>query len=257
MGGAETAAAARTNAVAANRQPSFGELAEKSHQLADAIRPGTEEFAKLCRELDNRGFAYRFVKRLFDIVFSIAVIAVFLIPGLILSVAIAIDTKGTPIYTQARVGKRGLEFKIFKLRTMVSDSDDVEKYFTPEQLEIWKRERKVEDDPRITKLGSILRRISVDEFPQFINVLLGQISVIGPRVITYDELEWFGDDAADLLSVPPGITGLWQVGERNNATFESGVRQTIELSYVDTASPVLDLKIVFRTIKAIAERAGK
>ncbi len=200
---------------------------------------------------------YRFLKRLFDFVFSTCVIVVGLIPGLILSVLIMIDTKGSPIYSQVRVGRNGKPFRIYKFRSMVSDSDDVEKYFTPEQLETWKRERKVDNDPRITRFGNIIRKTSIDEFPQFINVWLGQISVIGCRVITFDELEWFGEDKDLLLSVAPGITGLWQTGPRNLATFESGMRQKLELSYATNASLSLDMKIFFRTFRVMVERTGQ
>ena len=103
----------------------------------------------MCRELDHRSLGYRFLKRFFDVAFSLCAIIVGFIPGLLLSVAIAIDTKGSPIYSQVRVGKWGKPFRIYKFRTMVADSDNVEKYFTPEQLEVWKRERKVDGDPRI------------------------------------------------------------------------------------------------------------
>ena len=200
---------------------------------------------------------YRFIKRLFDFVFSSCVIAVGLIPGLILSLFIVADTKGTPIYSQTRVDRNGKPFKIYKFRSMVADSDNVEKYFTPEQLETWKRELKVDNDPRITKLGNIIRKTSIDEFPQFINVWLGQISVIGCRVITFDELEWFGEDKDLLLSVAPGITGLWQTGPRNLATFESGLRQKLELSYATNASLSLDMKIFFRTFRVMVVRTGQ
>lgn len=151
-----------------------------------------EDYPKEC--IKNKPLHYRLIKRLFDIVFSLCVIVVGLIPGAILSILIIIDTKGTPIYSQERVGRGGKPFRIYKFRTMVADSDNVEKYFTPDQLEVWERERKVEDDPRITRFGRILRALSIDEFPQFINVLLSQISIIGPRVITYSELEHFGKD---------------------------------------------------------------
>lgn len=137
--------------------------------------PGTAEFAAKCRELEHRSLGYRFLKRFFDVVFSLCVVVVGFIPGLLLSIAIAVDIKGSPIYSQIRVGKWGKPFRIYKFRTMVADSDNVEKYFTPEQLEVWKRERKVDNDPRITKLGRILRATSFDETAQFINVLLGQI----------------------------------------------------------------------------------
>ena len=142
---------------------------------------------------------------------------------------------------------------------MVSDADDVEKYFTHEQLVEWKRERKVENDPRITKLGRTLRKTSIDELPQFFNVLVGQISVIGPRPISYDELAEFGDDAALLCSVPGGITGKWQSTKRNSATFESGERQAIELDYVRHASVREDLNVFFATFSVMfgKEKTGR
>ena len=108
---------------------------------------------------------YRFIKRLFDIIFSTCVIVVGFVPGLILSLLIVLDTKGSPIYSQVRCGINGKPFRIYKFRSMVADSDDVEKYFSPEQLELWKRERKVDNDPRITPLGRMLRSLSIDEFP--------------------------------------------------------------------------------------------
>ena len=216
----------------------------------------TEDSLEGCTK--NKPLYYRFIKRLFDIVFSLCVIVVGFIPGAILSIFIFIDTKGTPIYSQERVGRDGKPFRIYKFRTMVADGDNVEKYFTPEQLEVWKRERKVEDDPRITRLGRILRALSIDEFPQFINVLLSQISIIGPRVITFSELEHFGEYKDLLLSVPPGITGLWQIGDRNSATFENGTRQEIELRYVLRASLGADIRIFLGTFSAMfVKRSGK
>lgn len=213
---------------------------------------GASEFAARCKSRDRRSFAYKFIKRLFDIVFSSCVIAVGFIPGLLLSVAIAIDTKGTPIYFQERVGKWGKTFRIYKFRTMVADSDDVEKYFTSEQLEVWKRERKVEDDPRVTNLGRILRSTSIDEIPQFLNVLLGSMSVIGCRPITKDEIEQHFSfaDASELLSMRPGVSGLWQATSRNEATFESGERQSIELDYVRHSGLIMDAKCFIGTFSA-------
>ena len=130
--------------------------------------------------MDSRSLGYRTAKRAFDIVFSALVVAVGLIPCAILSIVIAADIKGSPIYSQERVGRYGKPFRIYKFRSMFADADNVEKYFTPEQLIEWKRERKVENDPRITGLGRILRKTSIDELPQFINVLAGQMSAVGP-----------------------------------------------------------------------------
>lgn len=200
---------------------------------------------------------YRFIKRGFDIVFSLVVIIITFIPMLILSIFVAIDTKAFPIYTQERIGQKK-PFKFFKMKSMVKDSDNLEKYFTPEQLEQWNKEHKVDSDPRVTVLGSFLRRTSLDELPQFFNVFVGQISVIGPRCITESELKYFGKDVDLLLSVPQGITGAWQIGERNNATFENGTRQAIELSYCRKACLSLDTKIFFATFIAMfIERTGK
>lgn len=223
-----------------------------------AARYCSEEFSKLSRSLDNRSILYKIVKRIFDIAFSGFVITVTFIPCAILSLAICIDTKGSPVYSQMRAGKWGRPFRIFKFRSMVADSDNVEKYFTPEQMAEWKRERKVENDPRITRLGRVMRKTSIDELPQFINVLLGQISVVGPRPITYEELSNFGDSVFRFLSVTPGITGEWQSGPRNTATFENGYRQQVELDYVEHASINRDLKIIIRTISAMfIKRSGK
>lgn len=221
--------------------------------------PGTEEFAAMCRSLDGRSLGYRFAKRAFDIAFSCAVIAVGLVPCALLSVAISADTKGSPIYSQERVGRLGRSFRIYKFRSMVADADDVEKYLDDAQFAEWRRERKVTDDPRITPLGRVLRSTSLDELPQFLNVLLGQMSVIGPRAITYDELSWYGEDAALLLSVPQGVTGAWQAGSRNDASFESGERQGIELSYARSAGFREDARVFLATFGAMfgKDRSGR
>jgi len=218
--------------------------------VADVAQDSTSAIPK-------KPLGYRFVKRAFDIVFSTGVIVVGFVPGLVLSVLIVADTKGTPIYSSTRIGRGGKPFRIYKFRSMVADSDNLEKYFTPEQLAQWHQEHKVDDDPRITKLGAFIRETSIDEIPQFVNVLLGQISVIGPRVITEEEIGYFGKDKDLLLSVPPGITGMWQTGPRNLATFESGLRQKLELAYVRSASVKLDLSIVGKTVKAMVERTGR
>ena len=118
---------------------------------------------------------YRFVKRAFDVAFSLCVAIVGLIPVALLCLAIRLESPGSPIYLQERVGYRGRPLRILKLRTMVADSDDVEKHLSPEQLTQWERERKVDDDPRVTKVGRFLRKTSLDELPQFLNVLAGQI----------------------------------------------------------------------------------
>lgn len=198
------------------------------------------------------GVGYRFIKRTFDVVFSGVVCLVGLIPSAIVCAAIAADSPGSPIFRQERVGQDGRRIGIYKFRTMVADAHEhPERYMTPEQLAQWEREQKVDDDPRITRIGRVLRNTSLDEIPQFLNVLLGDLSVIGPRPVTQAETLEFGDEREEFLSVKPGITGWWQVTERNDATWENGRRQELELYYVRHASLALDLRVFAKTFKAL------
>ena len=243
------------SAIATPEEAMMGVAASDGRSSAEhsiiSLRPGTDAFADACRKLDRRPLGYRFAKRAFDIAFSAVIIVVGFIPCALLSIAIAFDTMGSPIYTQERVGRLGSPFRIYKFRTMVADADDVEKYLNAEQLAEWHREHKVKDDPRITRLGRVLRRTSLDELPQFLNVLVGQLSVIGPRAITYDELAHYGINVTLLLSVPQGITGAWQAGARNDATFETGERQEIELGYARNASLHEDARVFLATFSAM------
>lgn len=205
--------------------------------------------------------SYRFLKRLFDFVFSLCVSVVLFVPVVVVCVLICLESSGSPVYAQERVGKGGKIIKILKLRSMVADAGNVQKYLSPEQLHQWEVERKVDDDPRITKIGQFIRKCSIDEMPQFINVLNGDLSVIGPRPITRDELEqhFTDEEKAELLSVQPGITGLWQATDRNEATFESGLRQKIELRYVQNRCFRMDWKCFAGTFGAMfgKERTGR
>ena len=198
------------------------------------------------------GLGYRVVKRAFDVAFSGAACLVGLVPGALLCLAIRLDSPGAPIFSQERVGLGGRPIRIYKFRTMVEDAHEhPERYMTPEQLAQWEREQKVDDDPRVTRIGRVLRRTSLDELPQFLNVLVGDLSVIGPRPVTQAETLEFGDARQEFLSVKPGITGWWQVTARNDATWETGNRQRIELFYVRHASLALDLRVFAKTFKAM------
>ncbi len=232
------------------------EVAKADFSFAE-IEPGTDEFAAASRAFERRSLAYRVVKRTADILFSLLIIIFGLLPAFILSLFVWIDTGASPIYTQTRAGRFGVPFKIHKFRTMVADSDDIEKYLNEDQLAMWRKERKVDDDPRITRFGRFLRATSVDELPNFLDVFTGELSIVGPRAISFSEVTWFGNDQAELLSVRPGITGLWQAGPRNRATFESGQRQALELDYVRRAGLGLDLSVFFHTFGAVFGGTGK
>lgn len=198
------------------------------------------------------GAGYRFVKRSFDIVFSAVVCMTLALPVAVLCLLIVLDSPGSPFFRQRRIGKGGAPIYIWKLRSMYIDAhSDPGKYFTPEQMAQWEREQKVDGDPRITRVGRFLRNASLDELPQFINVFTGELSVIGPRPVTLEETYEFGNARDEFLSVKPGITGWWQVTERNAATWANGDRQMLELFYVRHASFALDFRIFVRTFKAM------
>ena len=206
---------------------------------------------------NSERWIYRAIKRAFDIAFSAAVCLIGLIPCSILCIVICLDSPGSPFFRQLRVGKNGRMIRVFKFRTMHADAHDhPEKYLSSEQLAIWKREQKVDNDPRITRIGRVLRKTSIDEVPQFLNVLKGDMSVVGPRPVTEEETKEFGPHRHLALSVRPGITGLWQVTERNNATWENGARQQLELAYVCKCGLCLDLKIVAATFGTMLRKTG-
>lgn len=202
--------------------------------------------------------AYRIVKRSFDVCFSLGVLAAFAIPGTLLGAAITLESPGGPMFRQKRIGKDGREIRIFKFRSMYSDAHEhPEKYLNEAQMAQWMREQKVDNDPRVTRLGRFIRKTSVDEIPQFINVLMGDMSVIGPRPVTLAETYEFGVDRDEVLSVRPGITGWWQVTDRNEATWENGRRQELELEYVRNQSISMDLKVFFGTFGAMFGGTGR
>lgn len=150
--------------------------------VGDEVGVGIAEgAARPLRSVPAKSFGYRFVKRVFDIGFSLCVIVIGFVPVALLCLIIRLESPGSPIYFQKRVGRYGTSLSILKLRTMVADSDDVEKYLSPEQLAQWKSERKVDCDPRVTRVGALLRKTSLDELPQFLNVLAGSMSAVGPR----------------------------------------------------------------------------
>jgi lipopolysaccharide/colanic/teichoic acid biosynthesis glycosyltransferase len=199
---------------------------------------------------------YDFFKRLFDIVFSSAVLILLSPLYLIIAVLIKIDDRGPLFYKQYRIGRGGKPFSIYKFRTMIVDADKFDMLLTAEQLEEYKKDYKIHDDPRITKIGKFLRAYSCDELPQFLNVLIGNMSIIGPRPVLDEETDFFQPYRSVLLSVKPGITGNWQTNGRSNVTYEDFARQNLELKYVANRSLFLDAKIFFRTFSVWVRRTG-
>ena len=208
----------------------------------------------------NNSLFYKVCKRTFDIVFSLCVLVVLCIPGALLVAAISIESPGGPMFRQKRVGKGGKEIDIWKFRSMYADAHEhPERYLNEAQMAQWNREQKVDNDPRVTKIGSFIRRTSLDETPQFINVLKGDISVIGPRPVTLAETYEFGEARSNVLSVRPGITGWWQVKARNKATWENGQRQALELEYVNGCGFAMDAAVFVGTFGVMfgREKSGR
>ncbi len=200
---------------------------------------------------------YRFFKRTFDIFASGLFLILFSWLYLILAIVVKCSDGGKVIYRHERVGKNGKTIYLPKFRSMKKNADKLGDMLTPEQLEQYRREYKIDNDPRVTKVGKFLRKTSLDELPNVWAIFTGRISVIGPRPLMREEVEEkYGADKEKLLSVRPGMIGMWAAYGRSNCTYESGERQKKELYYVDHCSVGLDLKIVFKTIGGVLRRDG-
>lgn len=200
---------------------------------------------------------YKFVKRVFD--FIVALIAIVAISPLLLiiSAIVYLGDPGPVIYGQLRIGKSGKAFKMWKFRSMYKNADKMIDQLTDEQRQQYITEFKIDNDPRITPVGNFLRKTSLDELPQLFNVLCNDMSLVGPRPLIESEIQAYYADMFDtLLSVKPGVTGYWQAYARNNATYQSGQRQQMEMYYVNHASIMLDIKILFRTVASVLRRDG-
>jgi lipopolysaccharide/colanic/teichoic acid biosynthesis glycosyltransferase len=197
----------------------------------------------------RRGKYRDLIKRLFDIFFSLSVL-VFCAPiYLVLAISIAATSSGSIFYIQERVGKDFQHFGCIKFRTMIPDADRLLDEMMAESEDIrqeFSENFKLKHDPRITKIGRFLRTTNLDEFPQFINVLKGEMSVVGPRPLVPEEIERYGTAIDRVLTIRPGITGLWQVSGRNDIPYAQRIR--IDVNYVKRRNFWLDLRIVFKTV---------
>jgi lipopolysaccharide/colanic/teichoic acid biosynthesis glycosyltransferase len=199
------------------------------------------------------GLLYEELKRVFD--FALSLVALLFFSPFMLVIAILVKlTIGSAIYKHKRVGKNGKEFYLYKFRSMRDTSQPIEELLTKEQLEEYQLKFKVENDPRITKLGSVLRKTSLDELPQLLNIIKGEISIVGPRPVTQIETERYGVSRDLFLSVTPGLTGYWQVNGRSDTTYEQ--RMGMELQYISNRSFWLDMKIIFKTIPIVMTEKG-
>jgi len=196
-------------------------------------------------------------KRVFDVVVASA--ALLFTAPLILTVALLIRLQdGAPaVFRQSRLGKNGTPFKCYKLRSMVADADiRLQELLAanPEARREWAASQKLTNDPRITPLGQFIRKSSIDELPQLINVIRGDMSLVGPRPIVEGEISKYGEHFKDYCAVRPGLTGLWQVRGRSDTTYDSRVKLDVE--YVREHSFLSDIKILLLTVPAVFNSRG-
>jgi Undecaprenyl-phosphate galactose phosphotransferase WbaP len=220
-----------------------------SNNFLAAVVPGDDEFPK-----QQTGLAF---KRAMDVIGAALALIVFLPLMLVVAAMIKLTAPGPVLFAHRRLGKDGKFFHCLKFRSMVINSQEVlAQHLAQNELARaeWARDHKLRNDPRITPLGKFLRRSSLDELPQLINVLIGEMSLVGPRPIVTDEVAKYGRYISYYTSVTPGITGLWQISGRNDMSYRR--RVAIDTSYARNRSTQLDIAIMLRTLPAVLAARG-
>jgi exopolysaccharide biosynthesis polyprenyl glycosylphosphotransferase len=172
---------------------------------------------------------------------------------LIIALVIKLDSPGPVIYRRRVMGSNGTQFDAFKFRTMLVNGDEILGSL-PEKKAVLETQFKLKDDPRLTRIGGFLRKFSLDELPQFFNVLLGQMSLVGPRMISPPEMEKYGKWGMNLLTVKPGITGMWQVSGRSDVDYDERVR--LDMNYIRNWTVWMDLYLLLKTPYAVIKKKG-
>lgn len=230
-------------------------MAEISTSAVRGAAP-SRQAAGLAAKSDGKA-SLRGVKRGLDV--SMVLVASLVLLPLLLTIALVLlVSQGRPLfYRHKRVGKDGKTFLCFKFRTMAVNADDILRRHlatNPEARAEWEQTRKLQKDPRVTLLGRALRKSSVDELPQFVNVLKGEMSLVGPRPIVQDEVKYYGAQIQHYYKVRPGLTGPWQIGGRNDVSY--GRRVQLDAEYVTNWSLLGDLSIIVRTVPAVLRAKG-
>lgn len=206
----------------------------------------------------DSGFSYNaWPKRIIDIALSLLILPI-LVPIIAVLYFVVRSDGGPGFFGHTRVGRGGRLFRCWKLRTMVPDAQQrLEELLArdPAAREEWNRDQKLTNDPRITRYGEFLRKTSLDELPQILNVLRGEMSLVGPRPVTEPELERYGSRKAIYMKLRPGVTGLWQVSGRNEVTYDE--RVAMDVTYYKSMSMVSDVGILFRTVGAVMKKTGR
>lgn len=198
-----------------------------------------------------------FIKRCIDIILSLLGLIILSPVFLLIAILIKKEDHGNVFYKHKRIGHMNKDIYIYKFRSMTNKYKTFDEFYqtlSDEQKQEWDENFKLENDPRITKIGKFIRKTSLDELPQIINILKGDMSIIGPRPVVNDEIEKYGNQKAKFLSVKPGLTGYWAANGRSATTYEDRIK--LELYYIDHCSLLLDIKIFFKTILTVLKKEG-
>lgn len=206
------------------------------------------------KKIEQTSIYNKYIKRICDIVISFIGLIISLPLFLIIGILIKTESKGPIFFRHERLGKNGKIIKIYKFRTMVKDAEELMQKFSLEQKDEFEKNFKLENDPRVTKIGKALRRSSIDELPQLLNVLKGELSLIGPRPIVEEELEKYKSNQEKFLSIKPGLTGNWAANGRSCTSYQE--RMNMELYYIENLSFKLDIEIFWRTICSVIKGKG-
>lgn len=227
----------------------------------NGISPETHVPATFLFDIDEQIIVHNWLKRTFDILFGLLALGFGAPVFAVIALLVKLSSSGPVLYCSLRIGRKGRLFRFWKFRSMHRDADqrlEVMLSSHPEMRKEWQKYFKLKNDPRLTRIGSFLRKTSLDELPQFWNVLMGDLSIVGPRPYLPREAEVIrnilGDDMEKLFSVRPGLTGIWQTAGRSSLTFRERVK--LEVSYVDRRSFFFDLGIVAKTIPILIFRKG-
>lgn len=198
-----------------------------------------------------------FIKRCIDIILSLLGLIILSPVFLLIAILIKKEDHGNVFYKHKRIGHMNKDIYIYKFRSMTNKYKTFDEFYqtlSDEQKQEWDENFKLENDPRITKIGKFIRKTSLYELPQIINILKGDMSIIGPRPVVNDEIEKYGNQKAKFLSVKPGLTGYWAANGRSATTYEDRIK--LELYYIDHCSLLLDIKIFFKTILSVLKKEG-
>lgn len=201
-------------------------------------------------------YMYSFVKRSFDIIMSFTSMILLFPVFFIIAIMIKMDSKGNIIYKHKRIGKDGKYIYLYKFRTMYTNSKEIleEILKDPKIKQEWENNFKLDNDPRVTKVGKFLRKTSLDELPQLLNIFLGDMSIVGPRPVVDGEIEKYGIFKKKFLSVTPGLTGWWACNGRSCTSYKERIK--LELYYVKHRSIKLDLLVILKTIGVVVKGKG-